>query len=235
MVKISQLTGAINQSWSRLQRISDQVNRPKIHRAVEDVREKFFENGELAYAAMADAARAGAVPPMEFLAWRAWTVDMLANLLAARDPPIQQVVSDIEDVRGSLTRDLIVGLTALGLLVAVVLWAGIVVERGLIKPIVEITAAIEKTRESSDLTAPAGDCVEATKSLPELEERGDEIGSLARALGTLNAHTQEIEKFASAHRRIAFQYSAGLVPVRLERKAAGGERADFRALQFRQG
>jgi hypothetical protein len=142
---VSELTGEIKITWERLQRVVRQVGHsPKVEAAVEHTRSTFMTDGERTYAAMAQAAREGSALPMDFLAWRKWTVAMLTNTLAARDAPIAQALDDIADLRRAANGRLTITLAGAAGAVFIVIGTGVFFERRVIRPIARLTKAIDR-------------------------------------------------------------------------------------------
>jgi diguanylate cyclase (GGDEF)-like protein len=193
--KVSELTGQIAITWSRLERIANQLDRsPKIQAAVAKTRGTFIENGERMYARMAEAARAGASPPMQLLSWRAWTVDMLGNVLGARDAPVEQALDLLDETQRSATERLWFVLAALGLAAVGVLAAGLCVERRIVKPLTRLTQEIERVTDCDPVDETGNGIARPDVSglAQGYAARQDEIGSLARALVGFQHRTTEL-------------------------------------------
>ena len=174
VLKVAELTGTIHSTWSRLKRFVAQIEKsPKLAAAVADTERSFVAQGEPVYSAMASAAREGTEPPMAFLPWRAWTVEMLTKTLTARDAPINQALADLSEMRAAAATRLWFVLA--GGIVAVVLslLGGFFVERRIVKPLALFTAALAADGESDEAQQHPS---------ARFEERTDEIGALWRAL-----------------------------------------------------
>jgi diguanylate cyclase (GGDEF)-like protein len=188
--KVSELTGAVHLAWDRLRRLSRQPgNAPKLDDAIAYIESTFMGEGEPIYAQMAAAAREGSRPPMDFLAWRAWTVKMLTNILTARDAPIAQALEDLENLRTVAVRD--VRLTILATILSLVILGAVefTLERRVFRP-VEILA--EKLDFDRSPAATADD----HEVIRKYGSRKDEIGALARALDGRRRYENEIEHLA---------------------------------------
>jgi len=193
--KVSELTGQIAITWSRLERIASQLETSaKIQAAVAKTRATFIEDGERIYAAMAGAARAGASPPMELLRFRPWTIEMLGNVLGARDAPVEQALELLDETQRNATERLCLILAALGLAAAAGLAAGLLVERRIVKPLTSLTQEIERVTDYDPVEeADHGVTRPDASNLAEgYAEREDEIGSLARALAGFQHRTTEL-------------------------------------------
>jgi diguanylate cyclase (GGDEF)-like protein/PAS domain S-box-containing protein len=186
--QVAELTGSIQGTWERLNRIVRQVeNSPKLAAAVDHTRATFMTEGERVYRQMAAAARDGAPSPMEFLQWRAWTVPMLTTILAPRDAPVEQAMDDIHVLRSSAQFQL--GLVVSGGAVALLLFlgAGIDIERRVIKPLARLTKALERAAEAGPEGPPSED-------LGHYELGDDELGALSRALGRVHQRSTELRR-----------------------------------------
>jgi len=144
--RISELTGAIKITWDRLQRVVRQVGQsPKVEAALARTRTSFMEEGERTYQSMASAAREGTPPVMEFLVWRAWTVRMLANTVVARDAPVEQALDDLSSLELAARARLAFAFGSAGGAALLILAISIYVQRRVVRPIMQLTAAIDGT------------------------------------------------------------------------------------------
>jgi diguanylate cyclase (GGDEF)-like protein len=188
--KISELTGAVHISWERLRRLSRQPgNAPRLDDAIAHIESTFMEKGEPIYAQMAEAARNGSRPPMDLLAWRAWTVKMLTNILKSRDAPIVQALEDLEGLRTATEWN--VRLTILGTICLLVALGalGFTLERRVLKPVKLLTEKLDLDRSQEDAT-------DDQDVIAKYSPRKDEIGALARALDGRRQYENEIAHLA---------------------------------------
>ena len=154
------------------------------------MRSEFFEKGEPIYSAMINAGRDGSAPPMDFLSWRKWTVARLTNSLAARDAPIEEVSVRLSAMRADAIRSSALGLAAIGGVFFVLLVAGLIVERRVLRPIGTLTEALDAFFHADSRAKLGG---EAVKFAERYLERDDEIGSLARAVDRFRTYAGDLE------------------------------------------
>ena len=177
-------------TWRRLQRIAAQVGGDQIEASVARVRSEFFEKGEPIYAAMINAGRDGSAPPMDFLSWRKWTVARLTDLLAARDAPVEEASARLVTMRNEAIRSSSLGLAAIGGLFLVLITAGLIVERRVLRPIGALTEALDAFFHADGRVQL--NC-EADKLAERYVTQDDEIGSLARAVHRFQTYAAELE------------------------------------------
>ena len=186
-VEVAEASGAVRVSWRRLQRLAAEAGGPPTIAAVARVKTEFFDKATPTYTAMIDAARVGAPPPMEFLAWRKWTVAQLSQLLATRDPPIAQIGERLAQMRGEALRSAYRSFAGICVLLALMIAAGISVERRVLRPIGSLTRALDGFTSRNGLQS-------ADKKLAvRFATQDDEIGSLARATLRMRDHTHQLE------------------------------------------
>ena len=191
-VRVSELSGGLSVTWLRLQRISSLVGSPNIEQAVDSVRREFFGKAEPVYLKMADSARDGTYPPFDFLAYRQWTVAALGYTLAARDVPIEQALGLVVAQRGEAIQSFILSLLGLGAVLGFVIISGWAIESRVVRPVSRMTQSLDHLSEGSPNSAGAAEDARAFSTL--YGQRGDEIGSLARALSRLHTHTVDLER-----------------------------------------
>ena len=186
---LAQLTGEVSFAWARLRRLSRQAgDTPKIDQAISQIQSTFIEKGEPIYRLMSEAAIQGAPPPMDFLAWRGWTVKMLTEILAARDAPIEQALDDLTQLRDvALTR---VQLTICGAVAILTALLGLAVffERRILGPINLLTLKLDS--QSTGALSDSDDVI------AKFANRSDEIGALARALEARRQYEEKISHLA---------------------------------------
>ena len=188
--KVSELTGAIHVSWDRLRRLSKQAeNTPLLDDAIAHIESTFVKQGEPLYAEMAEAARRGSKPPMDLLTWRAWTVQMLTSILAARDAPIAQAQADLEILRAGTVNDILLTMLGTISLLSVLAVVGFTLERRILKPIELLTGKLDLAQGEVDTTADQD-------VIAKYSSRNDEIGALARALDKRRRYENEIAHLA---------------------------------------
>ena len=188
--KVSELTGAIHVSWDRLRRLSKQAeNTPLLDDAIAHIESTFVKQGEPLYAEMAEAARRGSKPPMDLLTWRAWTVQMLTSILAARDAPIAQAQADLEILRAGTVNDILLTMLGTISLLSVLAFVGFTLERRILKPIELLTGKLDLAQGEVDTTADQD-------VIAKYSSRNDEIGALARALDKRRRYENEIAHLA---------------------------------------
>ena len=191
-VRVSELSGAIRATWQRLERISLQIGSPDIDRAVATMRDQFFGQGEPIYVAMADAARDGSAPAFGFAEWRRWTVGMLGQTLVARDPPIQQAIIQVAELREDAIDAFRLVFLGLGVVLLLVFLSGWMIEARVVRPIGRLTEALDQLASDERVRPSSAQDVSGLSSL--YGARGDEIGSLARALSRLHRHASDLEQ-----------------------------------------
>ncbi len=189
-VEVAEATGALRITWRRLQRIAAQIGGDRIAAGVARVRSEFFDKGEPIYAAMTNAARDGSTPPMDFLAWRKWTVARLTDSLAARDAPIEEASGRLMAMRDDAIRSSALGLATIGGLFLVLLAAGLIIERRVLRPIGTLTEALDAFSHADAGVALAR---EAGRLAARYLGRDDEIGSLARAVDRFRTYARDLE------------------------------------------
>jgi len=188
--KVSELTGAIHVSWDRLRRLSKQAeNTPLLDDAIAHIESTFVKQGEPLYAEMAEEARRGSKPPMDLLTWRAWTVQMLTSILAARDAPIAQAQADLEILRAGTVNDILLTMLGTISLLSVLAFVGFTLERRILKPIELLTGKLDLAQGEVDTTADQD-------VIAKYSSRNDEIGALARALDKRRRYENEIAHLA---------------------------------------
>jgi diguanylate cyclase (GGDEF)-like protein len=188
--KVSELTGAIHQSWDRLRRLSRQAeNTPKLDDAIAHIDSTFVKQGEPLYAEMAEAAWRGSKPPMDLLAWRAWTVQMLTSILAARDAPIAQAQADLESLRVGIVNDILLTISGTIFLLTILAAVGAMLERRILRPIELLTGKLDLAQGQPDTT-------DDQDVIARYSSRSDEIGALARALDKRRRYENEIAHLA---------------------------------------
>jgi diguanylate cyclase (GGDEF)-like protein len=188
--KVSELTGAIHVSWDRLRRLSKQAeNTPLLDDAIAHIESTFVKQGEPLYAEMAEAARRGSKPPMDLLTWRAWTVQMLTSILAARDAPIAQAQADLEILRAGTVNDILLTMLGTISLLSVLAVVGFTLERRILRPIELLTGKLDLAQGEVDTTADQD-------VIAKYSSRNDEIGALARALDKRRRYENEIAHLA---------------------------------------
>jgi diguanylate cyclase (GGDEF)-like protein len=188
--KVSELTGAVHLAWDRLRQVSRQPgNAPKLDDAIASIEATFMREGEPIYAAMAKAARQDSRDPMDFMAWRAWTVKMLTSILTGRDAPIAQALEDLEGLRSVTERS--VGLTILATICLLMALGalGFTLERHVLNPVKLLTEKLDLDRSQADAT-------DDQDVIAKYSSRGDEIGALARALDGRRRYENEIAHLA---------------------------------------
>lgn len=191
-VKASEYSGAIQVLWQRLQRIAAYLPSTRISASVERVRNEFFGKGEPIYFQMANAAREGTAPPLEFLEWRKWTVRMLANTLAARDVPLDAAVTVIDSLREEATTWFVFAIALLGGVMVLLVGSGAIIVSRVITPVSRLTAALDHSADSEESP---DDLRDTTRALAyRFASREDEIGSLARALNKFQAYAGQLER-----------------------------------------
>jgi diguanylate cyclase (GGDEF)-like protein len=187
--RVAELTGAIAVTWTRLERVVRQLGHsPKVEAALAHIRSTFMTEGQATYAAMADAARQGAPPPMDFLTWRAWTVAMLTNTLGARDAPIAQALDEVQDLRSEARARLSVAAGAAGGAALIAFGAALFLQRRVVAPIADLTFAIDRVTEHDEAAE------DALATADRREARNDEIGALSRALHRFRERSREIRQ-----------------------------------------
>lgn len=187
--KVSELTGAVHLAWDRLRQVSRQPGKaPKLDDAIAYIEATFMGEGEPIYAQMAKAARQDSKAPMDFLAWRTWTVKMLTSILTARDAPIAQALEDLEGLRTVTERS--VGLTILGTICLLLALGalGFTLERTVLKPVKLLTEKLDLDRSP--------DATDDQDVIAKYSSRGNEIGALARALDGRRRYENEIAHLA---------------------------------------
>jgi diguanylate cyclase (GGDEF)-like protein len=188
--KVSELTGAIHLSWDRLRRLSKQAeNTPKLDDAIAHIESIFVTHGEPLYAEMAEAARRGSKPPMDLLAWRGWTIQMLTSILAARDAPIAQAQADLEGLRAGVVNDILQTMLGTISLLSILAFVGFTLERRILRPIELLTGKLDLAQGEVDTTADQD-------VIAKYSSRNDEIGALARALDKRRRYENEIAHLA---------------------------------------
>jgi diguanylate cyclase (GGDEF)-like protein len=188
--KVSELTGAIHQSWDRLRRLSRQAeNTPKLDDAIAHIDSTFVKIGEPLYAEMAEAAWRGSKPPMDLLAWRAWTVQMLTSILAARDAPIAQARDDLESLRVGIVNGILLTISGAMVFLAILVSVGLMLERRILRPIELLTGKLDLAQGQPDTT-------DDQDVIARYSSRSDEIGALARALDKRRRYENEIAHLA---------------------------------------
>jgi diguanylate cyclase (GGDEF)-like protein len=188
--KVSELTGAIHVSWDRLRRLSKQAeNTPKLDDAIAHIESTFVKQGEPLYAEMAEAARRGGKPPMDLLTWRAWTVQMLTSILAARDAPIAQAQADLEVLRAGTVNDILLTMLGTIFLLSILAFVGFTLERRILRPIELLTGKLDLAQGEADTTTDQD-------VIAKYSSRNDEIGALARALDKRRRYENEIAHLA---------------------------------------
>lgn len=188
--KVSELTGALHLTWDRLRRLSRQAeNAPKLDAAIAHINSTFIKQGEPLYAEMAEAARRGSKPPMDLLAWRVWTVQMLTSILVARDAPIAQAQADLEVLRAGVVNDILLTILGTVSLLSILAFVGLTLERRILRPIELLTGKLDLA-QSQPVTIDEQDVVAKYSS------RNDEIGALARALDKRRRYENEIAHLA---------------------------------------
>jgi diguanylate cyclase (GGDEF)-like protein len=188
--KVSELTGAVHLAWDRLRRVSRQPGKaPKLDDAIAHIEATFMQEGEPVYAQMAKASRQDSKAPMDFVAWRTWTVKMLTSILTARDAPIAQALEDLESLRTVTERS--VGLTILATICLLLALGalGFTLERHVLKPVKLLTEKLDLDRSQADAT-------DDQDVIARYSCRGDEIGALARALDGRRRYENEIAHLA---------------------------------------
>ena len=197
---VSELTGQVKAAWTRIQRTVRQVGpSPKVEAAVEHLRATFMDAGEKTYGLVALAARDGTAPAFTTSAWREWNLATLNQIAALRDAPITQALDDLALLRSSAFFYLILVLCGASGLVLTIVGSGLFLEWRMLRPIAALTDTIDRdTDDGSDRQAAQPDARVAIC----YEGRGDEIGSLARAVGRLQQRKIEIlrlsERFDTA-------------------------------------
>jgi diguanylate cyclase (GGDEF)-like protein len=188
--KVSELTGAVHLAWDRLRQVSRQPGKaPKLDDAIAYIEATFMQEGEPVYASMAKASRQDSKAPMDFPAWRSWTVKMLTSILTARDAPIAQALEDLESLRTVTERS--VGLTILATICLLMALGalGFTLERHVLKPVKLLTEKLDLDRSQADAT-------DDQDVIAKYSCRGDEIGALARALDGRRRYENEIAHLA---------------------------------------
>ena len=188
--KVSELTGAVHLAWDRLRQVSRQPGKaPKLDDAIAYIEATFMEEGEPVYAQMAKASRQDSKAPMDFPAWRSWTVKMLTSILTARDAPIAQALEDLESLRTVTERS--AGLTILATICLLLALGalGFTLERHVLKPVKLLTEKLDLDRSQADAT-------DDQDVIAKYSCRGDEIGALARALDGRRRYENEIAHLA---------------------------------------
>jgi diguanylate cyclase (GGDEF)-like protein len=188
--KVSELTGAVHLSWDRLRRLSKQAeNAPKLDDAIAHIDSTFIKQGEPLYAKMAEAARSGNRPPMDLLAWRAWTIEMLTSILAARDAPIAQAQTDLKALRAATVNDILLTILGAVFLLSILAFVGFTLERRVLRPIELLTGKLDLAQSQSD-------AFDDQDVIAKYSSRTDEIGALARALDKRRRYETEIAHLA---------------------------------------
>jgi diguanylate cyclase (GGDEF)-like protein len=188
--KVSELTGAVHLAWDRLRQVSRQPGKaPRLDDAIAYIEATFMEEGEPVYAQMAKASRQDSKAPMDFPAWRSWTVKMLTSILTARDAPIAQALEDLESLRTVTERS--AGLTILATICLLLALGalGFTLERHVLKPVKLLTEKLDLDRSQADAT-------DDQDVIAKYSCRGDEIGALARALDGRRRYENEIAHLA---------------------------------------
>ena len=188
--KVSELTGAVHLAWDRLRQVSRQPGKaPRLDDAIAHIEATFMEEGEPVYAQMAKASRQDSKAPMDFPAWRSWTVKMLTSILTARDAPIAQALEDLESLRTVTERS--AGLTILATICLLLALGalGFTLERHVLKPVKLLTEKLDLDRSQADAT-------DDQDVIAKYSCRGDEIGALARALDGRRRYENEIAHLA---------------------------------------
>ena len=188
--KVSELTGAVHLAWDRLRQVSRQPGKaPRLDDAIAHIEATFMGEGEPVYAQMAKASRQDSKAPMDFPAWRSWTVKMLTSILTARDAPIAQALEDLESLRAVTERS--VGLTILATICLLMALGalGFTLERHVLKPVKLLTEKLDLDRSQADAT-------DDQDVIAKYSCRGDEIGALARALDGRRRYENEIAHLA---------------------------------------
>jgi diguanylate cyclase (GGDEF)-like protein len=188
--KVSELTGAVHLAWNRLRRLSRQPgNAPKLDEAIAYIESTFMTEGEPVYARMAEAARQGSRPPVDFLAWRSWTVKMLTNILTARDAPIAQALEDLASLRTATVQNVRLTISGTSCLLVILAAVGFTLERRVLKPVELLTKKLDFDHSQAGST-------DDQDVIAKYSSRKDEIGALARALDGRRRYENEIAHLA---------------------------------------
>ena len=188
-LQVSELSGALQITWQRLQLAAARTGGARVEAAVARVRDTFFKSGEPVYVAMADAARDGTKPPMDFMEWRKWTVGTLTQTLAARDAPIEDAAAQIDAMRARAVDSVRFAVAVLGGVLLFLMAAGWLVRSQIVNPLVRLTEALDRLSAGRTVS----EASETGDLASRLGDRGDEIGSLARALSRLQRRAIELE------------------------------------------
>ena len=188
-IEVAQTTGAIRITWDRLQRIAEEFGGAKVAAGVRHVKTEFFDNGDPVYLQTTDAARIGAAPPMDFLAWRKWTVSKLSDALAARDPAVEEVGDNLQALQTQAIQYEASGFAGVAGLLLALIAIGAFMERRLLRPVATLTAALDPAADSKTGDPSALAIQLAARFAP----RNDEVGALARAVGRMRLHASDLQ------------------------------------------
>jgi diguanylate cyclase (GGDEF)-like protein len=126
---------------------------------------------------------------MDLLAWRAWTIEMLTSILAARDAPIAQAQTDLEAHRAATVNDILLTILGTVFLLSILAFVGFTLERRVLRPIELLTGKL-------DLAQSQPDAFDDQDVIAKYSSRTDEIGALARALDKRRRYENEIAHLA---------------------------------------
>jgi methyl-accepting chemotaxis protein len=167
------LLGRTEQSWQRLQDIVGSDESPAALRAaLAEVNEKFYLPHAALRARVLKGSESGHYD-LEVTEWRSRTQKMLASIMLMRDSAIEVSRNLAEQKRGEANRDLL-------------LIGGLLVVAAAVMSAVSLGIARRVTQPLSQLTVTIGELAAGARSfvIPHTE-RGDEMGSLAKAITVL--------------------------------------------------
>jgi diguanylate cyclase (GGDEF)-like protein len=189
--QVAKATGAIEITWNRLKRIAEEFGGAKVAEGVRRVKTDFFDDGDPIYNQTIDAARVGAEPPMEFLAWRKWTVAKLGEIVAARDPAVEELGEKLQALRLHAIQVEVSGIAAVAGLLLLLITISVFMERRLLRPVSILTEALDPVADSATPTgAPSA---LAAQLATRYASRNDEVGALARAVSRIRLHASDLE------------------------------------------
>ncbi len=182
--QIQQYEGRISQLFEALEAASANIQVPRMADDMRTVRQRYMEEGGAFKARLLDASAKGQPYGMDGAGYRGATQPLLTGINAARDGAFEAAIETARRLQGeALGRLLFAGAIALAAMVLIAV-AGLVISRKVTGPLADITV---------DITAIANGRRDVAVSHCN---RGDEIGTMARAVLVLQDKTREADALA---------------------------------------
>ncbi|WP_205082818.1 methyl-accepting chemotaxis protein [Paracraurococcus ruber] len=177
--------GALETVWERVSGMVALLgNPPRVAAAVAEVKRRYFEDAAPRLDAMYAAGRTGAAYPMTVAEFTAFATPSMQVLLLVRDAALAEAQAGAAADAAAARRHLLLalgGMLAAGLATIGLAW---LLARRVVAPILQLTDSVDRIAQGELATA-----------VP-FAGRQDEIGRMARALGTLRATAAEAARLS---------------------------------------